>query len=348
MIPFRKSVFILDVLLRKHKSIKSRLGVSISLPTDTKQVMQALMQGLLLRGKADQSTQYLSFMYEGFEEEKKNLHTQWDVAVEKRSRTVFAQQTIKVEEVARELDSVRAAIGSGVDVERFVREAVTVHKGVATNAGKEALHLNLKEVPRALRDILPGKGEMTAKFELPVTKPIVYLNRTHPVVEGFASYVMETALDGQSASVAKRSGVTRTSKVQKRTTLLLVRYRFHIVMKKPDGDQQLLAEDCQLLAFGGAPEKAEWLDPKMAENLIQALPEGNITPDMAREYIKPVVAGYNALLPHLEKVARQRGDEILESHLRVRTATRARGVKYEVEPKLPPDVLGVYVFLPKN
>jgi len=31
----------------------------------------------------------------------------------------------------------------------------------------------------------------------------------------------------------------------------------------------------------------------------------------------------------------------------VRTASRVRGAKTRVEPNLPPDVLGIYVFLPK-
>jgi len=43
----------------------------------------------------------------------------------------------------------------------------------------------------------------------------------------------------------------------------------------------------------------------------------------------------------------QRGEELLEAHQRVRLATKTRNVRYRVEPQLPPDVLGIYVFLPK-
>jgi len=53
--------------------------------------------------------------------------------------------------------------------------------------------------------------------------------------------------------------------------------------------------------------------------------------------------------------ARQRGEELLEAHQRVRRASKARrssrgsygNVHYRVEPQLPPDVLGIYVYLPK-
>ena len=39
-------------------------------------------------------------------------------------------------------------------------------------------------------------------------------------------------------------------------------------------------------------------------------------------------------------------EELLHAHRRVRTATRLRGLRYKVEPHLPPDVLGIYVYLP--
>jgi hypothetical protein len=39
---------------------------------------------------------------------------------------------------------------------------------------------------------------------------------------------------------------------------------------------------------------------------------------------------------------------LLEQHRRVRTAARMQGVSQHVEPQLPPDVLGVYVYLPRG
>ena len=42
-----------------------------------------------------------------------------------------------------------------------------------------------------------------------------------------------------------------------------------------------------------------------------------------------------------------RDGELLEAHQRVRRASKIRNVPYRVEPQLPPDVLGIYVYLPK-
>ena len=42
---------VLDVLLRKHKAIRTSLGVSVPVPANTNQVLEAVMEGLLLRGR---------------------------------------------------------------------------------------------------------------------------------------------------------------------------------------------------------------------------------------------------------------------------------------------------------
>jgi len=47
-----------------------------------------------------------------------------------------------------------------------------------------------------------------------------------------------------------------------------------------------------------------------------------------------------------DDAARVRGEELLDAHRRVRAAARQTGVSHRVEPQLPPDVLGIYIYLP--
>jgi hypothetical protein len=343
---------VLDVLIRKHKSIKSALGISVPVPVNTEQVIEAIFEGMLLRedtGRIGKDQNLLfddMFKLQDDDPEKKKLHTEWDSATakEKRSRTMFAQETIKVDEVAKELQSVRSAIGSGVDVAAFMKDATVAHGGSVT--GTDPLTFNLTDTPLALRDAVATDKVFTARFVMPVKDGVEYLSRTHPIVEGMASYVMDTALDPQTESVAKRSGVIRTKKVEKRTTLLLLRLRYHIIRKSGDQEQPLLAEDCQILAFEGSPASAHWMDSAKAEELLQAEPDANVTADVASHAISRILEGFDSIRPHLDQVAKERGDELLEAHRRVRQASRLRGVSYRVEPKLPPDVLGIYVYLP--
>jgi len=74
----------------------------------------------------------------------------------------------------------------------------------------------------------------------------------------------------------------------------------------------------------------------------------NISPDRATQFVTRIIENFDFIRPSLEKEAHRRGDELLEAHRRVRTAARMRDVKYRVEPHLPPDVLGIYVYLPVN
>ena len=54
---------VLDVLLRKHKAIRTSLGISVPVPANTSDVVQALMNGLLLRGSQVSASQIaLPFM----------------------------------------------------------------------------------------------------------------------------------------------------------------------------------------------------------------------------------------------------------------------------------------------
>ncbi len=85
-----------------------------------------------------------------------------------------------------------------------------------------------------------------------------------------------------------------------------------------------------------------------AETLLQAQPDSNINPEQASDFISRVVENIETLQPHLEQVAIQRGEELLAAHLRVRQASRIRHLRYRIEPQLPPDVLGIYIYLPDS
>ena len=341
---------VLDVLVRKSKTIRSSLGISVPLPADAGQVVQAIFEGLQLRERPSGGPRQLELFPELRTEQRiKELHAQWDAAAdrEKRSRALFAQEAIRPEEVARELDEVRAAIGAGVDVASFTVEALQAH-GAAVNSNGH-IRVDLSETPRGLRDLLGAPATFEAAFELPVADGVLYLQRTHPLVENLAAYVIDSALDPLVRAVARRAGVIVTRAVERRTTLLLVRFRYHIIVRRDGVERPLLAEDARLLGFAGAPHSAEWLSAEQAEALLSARPDADLHEEQKRGYLRRVVEGFEYLRPRLDDAARERGAALLAAHRRVREATRSRGgpaLEYRIEPQLPPDVLGLYVYLP--
>ena len=336
---------VLDVLIRKSKAIRNSLGISVPVPVNTEQVIEAIFEGLLLREQSGASEQ-LTLFNDYFKPRKERLHADWESAAnkEKHSRTMFAQAAIKVDDVARELEAVRSAIGSEVEVSSFTERALQTHG--ATVAKNGCYQFDLSETPPALREALGNATRAKVRFSLPVKEDELYLQRTHPFVEGLAAYVMNTALDPLLVSVARRAGVIKNRKVTRRTTLLLLRLRYHIVVMSQRGERPLLAEDSIVVPFAGAPENPEWLSPERTLDYLGLEPEQNIAPDIAANFIRKIVDGFGNLLPHLEEVARNRGNELLAAHRRVRAASLQRNVSYRVDPSLPSDALGIYLYLP--
>jgi len=339
---------VLDVLLRKHKSIRNSLGISVPVPVNTDEIVEAIFEGLLLRERSGGAIeQYLPGFEEYIKPKRDELYNEWEAAGEreKRSRTMFAQEGIKVDEVAGELEAARKAVGLGVDVSSFVKGSLAANKAVVT--GDDPIQVDLAEVPRALKDMLGmEKPKFNATFIMPVKDKHIYLTRTHPLVENLAAYIMDTALDGTENSVAKRCGAIRTRQVETRTTLLLLRLRYHLITTRGSVEKPLLAEEVLPLAFTGAPDQAIWLDADSADSLIKVQPDANIHPQQATQFIQRVIDGYDSIRPHLESVALERANVLLESHRRVRDAAKHTG-RYRVEPKLPPDILGIYIYLPQ-
>lgn len=334
---------VLDVLLRKHKTIRSALGISVPVPAGSDALVEAVFEGLVLRGTRV-SSQQMGLFDDLTRTQHDAVHDAWDESArqETRSRTLFAQERIKTDDVVRELEAVRAAIGGPLDVRRFVEGTVLAHGGVVAPAPGGAVRIDLREAPRALRDAVK-RDALVARVEGPVGDGEVRLVRTHPAVEALASHVLDAALDG--GGVARRSGVARTRAVATRTTVLLVRYRFHLVASHGGAERQLLAEDVGVLGFEGSPDAPAWLPQELAAALLSVAPDANVGADQARHFLQRVVDGAGALAPSLDAEARRRGEALLDAHRRVRDAARGTG-RYRVEPQLPPDVLGVFVLLP--
>ena len=97
---------ILDVLIRKHKSIKSDLGVTVAVPGSSEQIAEALFEGALFRERARSGAAQMSLDFiEDLGPRKKAIHAEWESARdrEKASRSRFAQHTLSPEAVAAEL-----------------------------------------------------------------------------------------------------------------------------------------------------------------------------------------------------------------------------------------------------
>jgi len=337
---------VLDVLLRKSRRIRDRLGVAVPVPSDPNAVMEAVLEGLLLRDPAGGAQEILPGLEDVIRPVAQRVDREWDAAAdrEERSRSVFAQATLKVDDVAVELKDAQEAVGSPKDVEAFLLEALEASGAVVTKQ-RLAVAVDAREAARGLVDRLPAV-QFRAAFRYPPPEGVTYVSRTHPITEAVAAHVVDSAMDPLVDAPARRCGAIRTHAVTLRTTLLLVRHRFEITERRRDQIRAEIAEECRLLAFRGAPEQAIWLDDAAALALLANSPDANVALEQATEFVQKVVGSLDRLSDHLVADAQTRAAKLLESHQRVRAAARITGRSCSVEPHLPVDVLGIFIFLP--
>ncbi|WP_150252491.1 DEAD/DEAH box helicase [Nocardiopsis deserti] len=362
---------VLEVLIRKYQQIRKTLGVSVSVPDETSTgVTDAIVEWLLMRGQGQQEA---LFEAEDIKVDTGETELLWKSAIdrEKTSRARFAQRAIHPEEVAREVAAIRETLGGTGEVRAFAENSLreldallrplpgggTGGRGAGSGGGADGFTADVSGTPVGLRDAfapLVGADVVEKGRPLPfrdtaaVPRGEAALVRTDPVVGALASHVLDAALDSGTGGPrpARRCGVVRTDAVDKRTTLLLVRYRFHLTLPSRHGNRQLVAEDARLLAFTGAPDKAEWLGQSEAVALLDAQATENTAPTMGENTMRRVLDALPATADHLAAYGDELAAELADSHRRVRIASDEirRGLK--VEAQKPADILGVYVYLP--
>lgn len=333
---------VLDVIIRKHNAIRKQWGISVPVPARTSQVIDAVIEGLLLRGGGEQLLLGLeSYMIPELEEYDSDWHAASER--EKVSRSRFAQHSMKPEDVSRELGEARNAAGSPEMVKNFVLDSLKAHK--ASILGGDPVRVILSDIPSALKDTI-GIHDREVKLSFDPThlpKGSVYVSRSAPLTEGLASFVMDAAMDPKTEGVATRAGVTRTRAVTTRTTLVIVRFRFQVTTITPDGEKPLIAEECRIMAYRG--EAPVWLSDEETEALLASLPDRNVPHDQASHFLGRALGEFRVIHAHLEEESKRRAGILKDSHHRVRKVAGIRNVRYEVEPK-EPDVMGIYIYLP--
>ncbi|WP_327417169.1 DEAD/DEAH box helicase [Streptomyces sp. NBC_01233] len=353
---------VLEVLFKKHRQIKKDLGISVSVPDETASgVTDAVVEWLLLHGR--QGSQESLFEMDTHQESFDRIEHEWNSAAEreKTSRSKYAQRAIHPEEVAREVAAVRAALGGAEEVRDFALEALRDLDALVRDPrnGSGDFTAQVGGTPAGLQDALAatlGNRLVEQDREIPfrntpaIARGEAALVRTDPAIGAIASYVLDSALDVDALGPrpARRCGVVTTDAVTTRTTLLLVRYRFHLTLPSRTGERQVVAEDARLLAYEGMPSRARWLDADAATALLAARATTNTHEQSARNHITRTLDGLPDLSAHLTKYGKSLASELDASHRRVRKANEeiVRGLK--VVPQEPADVLGVYVYLPQQ
>jgi len=335
---------VLDVLLRKARQIHRTLGIMVPVPVDSATVMEVVLKTLFLRGPQALQLQ-LPLVTDPVVADFKSRLDQ-SAQREKESRSRFAQRGVKPNEVARELKATDSVLGDPQAVERFVLNACQ-RLGANINSLREDVWelLNLDRLPEMVRSEVRDRQSWRVTFSSPPPKDAEYLGRNHPFVAALAQYLLEAALTQGGQAPATRCGVIRTRQVQLQTVLLMLRLRFQL--EEPD-PPVLLAEEIFVAGFQVfPPDQLQWMDEKEALRLLaEARPDANLSSQERQSRLAPALGMWSELQKGLTNQIWERARRLQEAHRRVRSAAGMARRGVNVQPHLPPDLLGVLILLP--
>ena len=356
-----------SVILSKERTIRKELGVSVPIPGNANSITQAVLSGLF--DGVDPSNQQLSLEL-GLSSQTnaqlnldEALEAAWQSAKEhaKQTRTIFAQRSLKPEEVMPEWERSRDVLGNEASVERLVREACTRLKlpfGPAP-AGQGCWQLDLSAVEANRQGLLDRlsqhdlSGKLNLCFKRPAKGGAALVHRAHPLVVELADFVAERALSDLEPDLAARSSVVRSNAVSSKTLVLLLRLRHQLHQDRwqqggyeplPD----LLVEECISVQVNG--DQLEPLEGDDALALLQAPASGNVDAGQRAQLLQRALADLDRLEPALQSLAERRAQLAEDDHRRVREASLRSGealrMRFRCTPSPAVDVIGLSLLLP--
>lgn len=340
---------VLDVLLRKHESIRRDLGISVPVPPKSDQVLSALLEGILMRGQNGDQLELFSMTPEA-----EQLEADWRSSAQEEnvSRSRFAQNAIHPEQVQAVVAAARRSLGDPGDVAAFIRAALE-ETGAHVEDTADGLRAELLAAVPGIRNALGARSEAKFVRDFPAPRNSSVLVRTDPAVANVAQYVLNSALDeqlGGKERPARRCGFIKTHDVDKLTVALLVRFRTKLILPARLGDRTDMAEEARVLAFTGPPNNPSWLDEAGVDKLL--LSKASANAGDVSNMMSNILGTLPLLTDTLNAKAQAVAEEIRDAHREVRIVARGdragqlgiRGLS--VEANLPVDILGVYVYSP--
>jgi superfamily II DNA or RNA helicase len=336
---------VLDVILRKAAKIREELGVPVPLPDDGHALTQVLLKAVLLKRGGSDTTNAKQLQL--FDERWK------DVAEKaKRNRTVFAQRRLKPEDVLPEWHKSLVAVGGREDVQRFSARALA-RLGSGLEPLRRGFKAPLDALPEDVRERLQLEGisgSIFIDFSYPPAPRCRSVQRSHPLVSVLAETLLERTLasridDADSdPAVLGRVGCWTSAEVAVRTVVALLRLRHQLVSQRTGRSSILLVEEATAIAWtGSSVEPLEGID---ALACLAPQPAADPPSHVRNRAVQQALQSIDARLQELDAFAERRAQTLLADHRRVREAADARG-SYSVKALLPPDIIGLFVLLPR-
>lgn len=341
---------VLDVLLRKAQEIRKYTGYTVAFPEDSQSIMDAVMTAVLIKPSvALRAMSQFEFDFGDLPnvyEKKKAVGQAYENAVSKEKiiRSIFAQFSIKADEIENDLKETDEIIGDVAAVENFFVNAMKYFNAQCDKV-RDGYRIFATNLPNSLKPLLfDGKNEILVSFKSPTPECYRYIGRNHPFIEQLCQMLMADSLMKNKPHKPARASVIRTKEVQKKTTV--VQFRVRNVIEEQKRQNQIVAEEMLLWGYEGNPSERQFLaHDKTKGLLLHAEASENVPFEEQKYWLQEELSALRELHQAFDEVAVQRAHHLVEAHERFRKAVG--GAKYRaVEPVLPMDVMGIHVLLP--
>jgi len=343
-------VVVLKIIIEKIQRIQNTSGVSIALADDNRSVIDKVLKEVLLNPDKAQNrfSKQIKIDFGAspeLDELDVEITNEIEAAREKaeKIRSIFAHESIMPEEVKKDLHEVDEAIGDVATLEAFV---IAASKLLDANfekveGGYIFKKLNMDDwMASAL-----GQGEkIHISFQSPTPQGSRYIGRNHRFVEQLCHRIIANSLDKERrGNKAARASVFRTDSVNTQTTL--IQFRVRNVIREVSQQHEMVSEEMFLWGYEQTPDGIHALEIVRCKELLHASNALDLSTERQELIFEKELEHFKQLHPDFIKVVEKRSDELVNAHTRFAKYIGAK--RFEaVTPVLPPDILGVYVFIP--
>jgi hypothetical protein len=200
-------------------------------------------------------------------------------------------------------------------------------------------------LPGHLKEILLNRDTVQVSFESPTPEGFQYIGRNHRFTEQLCQLLLALAFEQRNGFARlARASVIQTDQVKIHTTL--IQFRVRNVIREVLGKQENISEEMYLWGFEGSNPDSRTLEYTECKQLLfEAISMKQLSLERQKSELLSRLEIFGKREHQFIKLAEDRATELVKAHGRFKTLVGGR--RYEaVYPILPPDILGVYVFIP--
>lgn len=341
-------VVVLNVLIRKIKLIQKSIGVSIAIGEDNRSIANAVLNAVLLNPASVMIDTQQSLFKDQILIDADNMMTQ-EIKLQREKaiqlKNIFAHSSIDEKEIKKQLEEVDEVIGNMETVENFIKSSI-IHLGGKIDRDGTGYLLNAFNLPDHMKAAIGVKDKMRISFESPTPEGYRYIGRNHRFVELLCQFMVALAFEKRDHfKKVARASVMQTEAVKTKTTI--IQFRVRNLIRESGTGNNFVAEEMYLWGYEGSGNNVRSLPYVEAKKLLlNSVASGNMSTERQGNELINELGIFKELEKEFDKLAEARAENLVKAHSHFKKLIG--GKKFEkVMPVLPPDIMGVYILIPK-